>query len=264
VGHPFCILCGQLKGSAIRPHPCVSNDAEEFRLFRDGVGLMPKAAILLVGLHHVYQYKEGLAPSREEKAQRAKFTARMKSLIDSFQPTVIADESPDTANADLLALYPANAVTACVDIPFSVKLRANLMVSRPEDGSLCPYVDDLREKVWERGIRRAMAGQQNPRVLMLCGAQHLYSFPLRQSSFIQRLQSRGYNVTWFDLRNESWWDASWEKDWIDPDPKPSCTPRPCCVWLEVDSRHCGLGPRYRTEGRRTQIRANKIRSADQT
>jgi hypothetical protein len=224
---------------------------------------MAGASVLVVGLHHVYQYKESLAPAPQEKSQRAKFTARMKTLIETFQPTAILDESPDTANADLLALYPANAVTACVDIPFAVKLRANFMVSRPEDGSLCPYVDDLREKCWERGIRRAIAGQQNARVVMLCGAQHLYSFPTKPLSFIQRLQLRGYNVTWFDLRNEAWWDSSWEKDWIDPDPKPVVTPRPCCVWFGTDPKFCGLGPRYRTMGRRTQIKANKIRAANQ-
>jgi hypothetical protein len=46
------------------------------------------------------------------------FTVRMKQLIDSFKPTIIADESPDTANADLLALYPSDAVSVCGDIPF--------------------------------------------------------------------------------------------------------------------------------------------------
>lgn len=228
-----------------------------------GVGLMPDASVLVVGLHHVYQYKEGLNPSRKEKDQRAKFTARMEALIGNVSPTVIADESPDTSNVDLVALYPAHAVKACVDIPFAVKLRANFMVSRPEDGSLCPYVDDLREKFWERGIRRAIAGRKNARVVMLCGAQHLYSFPAKPLSFIQRLQRRGYKVSSEDLRSEAWWDSSWEKDWIDPDPKPVVTPRPCCVWLGTDPKFCGLGPRYRTLGRRNRFGANKIRASNQ-
>jgi hypothetical protein len=59
-------------------------------------------SVLLIGLDHRYQYKEGISSSVLEKAQRMQFTVRMKQLIDSFKPTIIADESPDTANADLL------------------------------------------------------------------------------------------------------------------------------------------------------------------
>lgn len=221
---------------------------------------MAHASVLVIGLHHVYQYKEGLNPSAMEKAQRTQFIARMETLIGDFKPIVIADESPETANVDLLALYPANAVKTCVDIPFPVKLRANFMLARPVDGSLCPYVDDLREKFWERGIRRAMSGQRNSRVLMLCGAQHLYSFPAKPLNFVQRLQSRGYQVSSLDLRKERWWDASWERDWIDPDEKPVCTARTCCLVhgfdFKGDNRNCGLHLRYRTQGRRTKSAAN--------
>jgi hypothetical protein len=221
------------------------------------------ASVLVIGLHHVYQYKEGLNPSEKEKLQRARFTDRMKTLIDDFHPTVIADESPDTANLDLLALYPANAVKTCVAIPSEVMLRANLMVARPEDGSLCPYVDDLREKFWERGIRRAVAGPQNARVLMLCGAQHLLSFPTKPLNFVQRLQSRGYQVSSLDLRTEPWWDSSWKDQWVDPDEKPVVTRRTCCIAygfdFNGDNRGCGLHLCSRTRARRTLIAATRTR-----
>lgn len=222
-------------------------------------------SVLLIGLDHRYQYKEGISPSALEKAQRTQFTVRMKQLIDGFKPTVIADESPDTANADLLALYPADAVSVCVDIPFEARVRSNSMVARLVDGSLCPYVDDLREKFWERRIRHATGGRPNSRILMLCGAQHLYSFPSKLFSFVHRLAFRGYQVSCLDLRRESWWDASWADIWVDPDPKPLCTLRSCCIPLgadlQGDQRNCGLSLRYRTQGRRTQIIANRIRSS---
>lgn len=100
----------------------------------------------------------------------------------------------------------------------------------------------------------------NSRVLMLCGAQHLYSFPTKPLNFVQRLQSRGYQVSSLDLRKEGWWDASWERDWIDPDEKPVCTPRTCCLVhgfdFKGDNRNCGLHLRYRTQVRRTKIAAN--------
>jgi hypothetical protein len=234
------------------------------RLSRRDVDLSSRS-VLLIGLDHHYQYKEGVNPSALEKAQRTHFTERMKQLIGDFKPTVIADESPDTANADLLALYPNDAVSACVDIPFAVKVRSNLMVARPEDGSLCPYVDDLREKFWERRIRHATEGRPNSRILMLCGAQHLYSFPSKLFSFVHRLALRGYQVSFIDLRREPWWDASWADGWIDPDPKPLCIQRSCCIALGADlqmnPRNCALSLRWRTQGRRAQIFATRIRSS---
>jgi hypothetical protein len=91
---------------------------------------------------HIFQYKQALMPSDLEKSQRQQFTRWVKGLIDGFHPSIMADESPDTNNVDLLAIHPKNAYKLCVDIPFTVKVNSKLMVGRPED-SLCPYVDDL-------------------------------------------------------------------------------------------------------------------------
>ncbi len=226
------------------------------------MGLMAPT-VLLIGLDHHYQYKEGINPSLLEKTQRTLFVERMKKLIDDFKPTVIADESPDTANAALLAVYPPDALRVCVDIPFSTKLKSNLMVARSADGSLCPYVDDLRERFWERRIRHATGAKPDSRILMFCGAQHLYSFPLKLFSFVHRLAFRGYHTSCLDLRRESWWDPSWTKQWVDPDPKPTITPRSCCVALgcdlKGDPKNCGLSLRWRTMARRNQIMADRLR-----
>ena len=145
---------------------------------------------------------------------------------------------------------------------FEVKLRSNFMVTRLGDGSLCPYVDDLREKFWERRIRHATGGRPNSRILMLCGAQHLYSFPSKLFSFVHRLAFRGYRVSGLDLRRESWWDASGADGWVDPDPKPLCTLRSCCIPLGFDLRgdpkSCGLSLQWRTMAGRNQIKANRL------
>ena len=186
----------------------------------------------------------------------------VKRLIDDFVPTIIADESPDTSNVELLVVYPAEAQRLCVDIPFSVKVKSNLMVARHEDGSLCPYVDDLRGEILGAQIAHAAAGKPDSRILMFCGTQHLYSFPAKLFSFVHRLAFRKYLTSCIDLRKETWWDDSWISGWSDPDPRPVCVPRACRVSLGMDHKNCGLQLRYRSCGRRLQALAEKNRRAE--
>ena len=94
-------------------------------------------SIFLIGLNHTYQYKQAINASPLERAQRQQFRDYVRDVIAELQPTIIADESPDTSNMELLGLYPDSALKVCVDIPFEVKVRSNLMVGRP-DGELCP------------------------------------------------------------------------------------------------------------------------------
>jgi hypothetical protein len=175
------------------------------------------ATILVIGLNHTYQYKQAINASELERAQRQRFRDYVREVISKLQPTIIADESPDTSNVELLALYPDTALKVCVDIPFEVKVKSNLMVGRP-DGELCRYVDDLREKFWERRLRHAAATRSQPSILMFCGAQHLYPSTRKPVSFVDLLNRRKYATSFVDLRNETWWNESWVKDWVDPDP----------------------------------------------
>jgi hypothetical protein len=209
--------------------------------------------IFLIGLNHTYQYKQAINAAHSERTQRQQFRDYVRYVIAKLQPTIIADESPDTSNVELLALYPDTALKLCVDIPFEVKVKSNLMVGRP-DGELCPYVDDLREKLWERRLRHAAATQRPARFLMFCGAQHLYSSPRKPVSFLDRLDRRGYETSFVDLRREAWWDESWVKEWVDPDPLPPCARRACCVALGADHTNCALHLRYRSLARRQGIR----------
>jgi hypothetical protein len=212
--------------------------------------------IFLIGLNHTYQYKQAINASQLERVQRQQFTDYVRDVIANFQPAIIADESPDTSNAKLLALYPNSALKVCVDIPFGVKVKSNLMVGRP-DGELCPYVDDLREKFWERQLRHAAGTQSQPsqpRILMFCGAQHLYASTLKPVRFIDLLNRRKYATSFVDLRTEAWWDDSWVREWVDPDPLPPCVRRACCVALGADHTNCALQLRYRSLARRQGIR----------
>jgi hypothetical protein len=209
-------------------------------------------SISLVGLNHTYQYKQAVNASELERSQRRHFAQYVRDVTAKFQPTIIADESPDTSNVELLASYPDTALKLCVDIPFEVKVKSNLMVGRPE-GELCPYVDDLREKFWQRRLRHVAAGHPQARILMFCGAQHLYAFPHKPFSFVDRLNRCKYATSFVDLRKEAWWDESWIGGWIDPDPLPPCMRRTCCVQLGADYKNCALQPRYRSYGRRIRM-----------
>jgi hypothetical protein len=211
------------------------------------------ATIFLIGLNHTYQYKQAINAAHLERAQRQQFRDYVKDVIARLQPTIVADESPDTSNVELLALYPDTALKVCVDIPFDVKVKSNLMVGRL-DGELCPYVDELREKFWERRLRQAAATQSEPRILMFCGAQHLYSTALKPVSFIDLLNRRKYATSFVDLRKEAWWDDAWIKEWIDPEPLPPILRRSCCVALGADHTNCALQLRYRSLARRQRIR----------
>ena len=87
----------------------------------------------------------------------------------------------------------------CVDVPHDVKVERSLYIARPPE-LLCPYVDGLRERYWRWKLHLAAKSQPEPRILMLCGANHLYSFAAQPISFPEQLIRAGYVVTALDLR----------------------------------------------------------------
>ena len=76
---------------------------------------MTKADIFLLGLPHAYQWLEGVSPSELELDQRHRFIERVRGILQSFRPNIIADETSDTDNPDLLRLLPFAPVP--IDIP---------------------------------------------------------------------------------------------------------------------------------------------------
>ncbi len=87
---------------------------------------MSNPEILLVGLHHNYQWLQGLQPSVLEREQRQRFTERIEALVREFQPNVVADETPDTDNAELLAVPPTRPIP--IDIPYARKRERGFFV----------------------------------------------------------------------------------------------------------------------------------------
>lgn len=183
------------------------------------------ADILVVGLNHGYQFGESLNPTPLEAEQRKCFAARIHELIQDFRPTIIADENPDTTNQDLRSTYPKTAVHIMVDIPAKKKSEHRLWVQRKQCSSskevLCPDVDVLRERYWRRQIHDCCGARvENPRVFMLCGANHLYESPDRALDFPQMLRKAGHFVQVVDLLKEPWWNDSWLREWKHPESQP--------------------------------------------
>ena len=90
----------------------------------------------------------------------------------------------------------------------------------------------------EPRLRHAAATYPHPRILMFCGAQHLYAFPRKPLSFVDRLR-RKYVTSFVDLRKEPWWDESWIPGWVDPDPLPPLrTPNLLCLTWCRSSELC--------------------------
>jgi hypothetical protein len=169
--------------------------------------------VLLVGIQHCYQFKVVDGSSPLETAQRQQFIMKMRELILKFRPTIIADESPDTDNAELLALYPQEASKICVDIPMEVKRDRHIHINRLLDGTLCPFVDTLRERYWQRQIFRHASRESGARTLMICGSLHVQRSAIKLVSFPDRLSRCGFLVQSIDLRKEPWWDESWLKEY---------------------------------------------------
>lgn len=126
-----------------------------------------------------------------------------------------------------------------VDIPREEKLRRNLYILARNEARLCPYVDREREEYWKSKMDDAIRSQPSPRILFLCGSNHLYSFREKPVSFPDILRNAGYSVECCDLRKEHCWNESWTKGWIDPDPPANvitaASALRCCLDIGFDS-----------------------------
>jgi hypothetical protein len=188
---------------------------------------MPQARVLLLGVNHTYQWLESTAPTPLEREQRSKFTERIRGEVQQFQPNIIADETPDTDNADLLAALPA--VPIPVDITDSRKQEHGLNIQRSIH-FVCPFVDSIRERYWRLCLHRLSKRQGEPRVLMFVGAHHLEPC-FDRISFPDLLVKGGYAVTTVDLYKGPEWDHSWIHDWRHPVTPSTGSPPTlrCCV-----------------------------------
>jgi hypothetical protein len=188
---------------------------------------MPKAEILVVGLHHAYQWREALRPSPLEREQRRRFRERIQQNVHKFQPNIIADETPDSDNPELLGLLPISPVQ--VDISQARKQARGFTVERSIHFP-CPYVDAIRERYWRLRLYHLIKAHSNPRVLMFVGALHLKWSYIKPITFPDLLTRAGYTVTTVNLYDEDGWDHSWTHDWVHPvTPTTGSYDSQCCV-----------------------------------
>ena len=173
---------------------------------------MSKADIFLLGLPHAYQWREGVPPSQLELDQRHRFTQRMRDILRSFRPNVIADETPDTDNPEVLGLLPC--VPVAIDIPQDRKDERGFNIGRPIH-FVCPFVDSVRERYWRYRLFQLVNTHSQPRVLMFVGALHLESC-FERPSFADLLMKAGYDVVCANLWREAGWDHSWIREWRHP------------------------------------------------
>ena len=83
-------------------------------------------------------------------------------------------------------LYPADSKKMFFDVPHDLKVKHNLYIRRAmrhNEEVLCPYVDSLRERYWARRLSHVANSQIDPRILMLCGANHLYGSEAKPIGF---------------------------------------------------------------------------------
>jgi hypothetical protein len=173
---------------------------------------MPKAEIMIVGLAHPYQWLKGVPPSPLEIDQRQRFIDRVQAIIQRFQPNIVADETPDTDNPELLALLPMKPIP--IDIPELRKQSRRFNIQRCIH-FVCPYVDSVRERYWRFRLHHLVKGHPNPQVLMFTGAKHLDPC-FERISFPDLLTRAGHSVTFVNLYEEPGWDHSWTRDWRHP------------------------------------------------
>jgi hypothetical protein len=143
-----------------------------------------KSEILLVGVHHFYQWLEGSRPSPLEVEQRHRFTQRVQQVVQEFQPNVILDETPDTDNAALLAVLPAPPIP--IDISGARKRERGFNVERSIH-YLCPFVDAVLEESY-----------------------------IKRLAFPELLTNAGYRVRVVNLYKEGGFDQSWMEEWKHP------------------------------------------------
>ena len=188
---------------------------------------MSKPEVLLVGLVHQYQWLEGVPASPLEREQRHRFAERIQQLVQEFQPNVIVDETPDTDNAELLAVLPSRPIS--IDIPDARKRERGFNVERSIH-YLCPHVDGVRERYWRWRLYQITKQIPNARVVMFIGAKHLGKSYIKPLSFPEQLVKAGYSVTVVNLYEEDGWDYSWIEHWKHPLIEITGTHEsPCCV-----------------------------------
>jgi hypothetical protein len=199
---------------------------------------MPKPKALLFGLIHAYQWLESPRPGPLEHEQRRKFTDRIIREIQNFQPNIIADETPDADNVDLLGALLSAPIP--VDIPSERKQQRGLGVDRNMP-FVCPFVDTIRERYWRFRLHCLSKGQPDPRILMFVGAQHLEAC-LWRISFPDLLTRAGYDVATVNIYTEQDWDHTWIQDWKHPVTPTTGSPSTfrCCVATGTYQRdhHC--------------------------
>jgi hypothetical protein len=188
---------------------------------------MSSPKILLAGLIHAYQWLESPRPTPLERDQRRKLTDRILKEIQTFQPNIIADETPDTDNVDLLATLPSAPIP--IDIAESRKQQRGLSLDRSMH-FVCPFVDSIRERYWRFRLHCLSKKQPEPRILMLIGALHLEA-SFERISFPDLLTRTGYHVSTFNIYRESGWDHTWIHDWRHPVTPTTGSPPTfrCCV-----------------------------------
>jgi hypothetical protein len=199
---------------------------------------MPKPKVFLFGLIHAYQWLESPRPSLLEREQRRKFTDRILQEIQNFQPNIIADETPDTDNVDLLAALPSAPIP--IDIPDARKQQRGLSVQRSMH-FVCPFVDSIRERYWRYRLHCLSKSQPEPRILMMIGALHLNA-SFERISFTDLLTRAGYDVATINMYTEPGWDHTWIHDWKHPIAPTTGSPPTfrCCVATGTYQRthHC--------------------------
>jgi len=205
---------------------------------------MSKPEILLVGLHHNYQWLQGFQPSVLERQQRQRFTERIDALVREFQPNVIADETPDTDNAELLAVLPTRPIP--IDITYARKRERGFNVER-SCYFPCPYVDSIRERYWRLRLHHLVRPPATARVLMFVGAMHLEASYIKPLAFPELLTAAGYRVRVENLYRENGWDHSWMEGWSHPVTEVTGKwELKCCVRLGNYQRD-GLRCEHRTD-----------------
>jgi hypothetical protein len=199
----------------------------------------PRAKLLIVGVTHQHQWRESTTPSQLERDQRKQFIESISGFINTFRPTIILDEVPDTDNEALLNTLPSRPIS--VDIPSHRKLERKFNVERSMH-FLCPYIDSIRERFWRWCIHQITKKFWNARVLIFIGAKHLGPIGYKSITFPDLMRKAGYSVETVNLYDGNEWDNSWVQDWKHPATPVNWEHKSqCCVrsgTYQRDDRRC--------------------------
>lgn len=104
---------------------------------------------------------------------------------------MIANETPDTDNAELLAVLPMRPIP--IDIPYARKRERGFNVERGCHFP-CPYVDSIRERYWRLGLHQLVRPPATARALMFVGVMQLESSYIKRLASPEPLTAAGYRV----------------------------------------------------------------------